>query len=262
MWYRIKQLPQLAQAHPYHLALGGAVLLMFGTCAEITLLSYFSPLDLLAISFYAIAILLFIPALIKAVLWRKQGILQPFANGTVLLSVNHVLSRETREDRARGVMIITTRMLSQQVLFVLPQAGTQQMTVVCACKKELVFRVDSLDRRKARRIRVAAISLLCLLLSIALGLAISPTLGPGKLGWLWWVFAIVLLSSFGGFWSALQYCGVKLIKSARGHNANPYLEKDVLLQYQQSGQTDRFVRAVPMAPDASTTKHDQNMTES
>jgi hypothetical protein len=42
MWYRIKQFPHLAQGHPFYLALYGVVLLLFGTCAEITLLSYFS----------------------------------------------------------------------------------------------------------------------------------------------------------------------------------------------------------------------------
>jgi hypothetical protein len=90
--------------------------------------------------------------------------------------------------------------------------------------------------------------------------AISPTLGPGKLGWLWWVFAIALVSSIGGLWTALQFCGVTLIQSARRHRASPFLEKDVLLTYQQSGQTDRFVRAVPVAPDARKTKHGQNTT--
>src|SRR5262249_25523396 len=140
------------------------------------------------------------------------------------------------------------------VLFPLPPAGTQTMAVACgACEKELEFRVDSLARRKARRIRLAAISLVFLTLSLTLGIAISPTLGPGKLGWLWLGFVLGLFGSIYGFWLALQFCGVTLIRGARGHNASPFLAKDILVRYRRSGQMEGIVRAVPKAPDARKT---------
>ena len=218
------------KTHPEQLSLMGAVFFMFGTCAGVSLLNHYSFLNPLAILFYALALLVFVPALFKYFFWGRQGLLQPFPDGTVLWQLNHVLS--ARSQYYPGMRVTTTEFYPQHVVFVLPKTGTQNMTVVCdTCQQEAMFRVDSLHMRKVRRVRMALISLAVLVVTIVLGVAIGPSLSPNTISWLWLIFIVLLFGSIGFLWNALQYTGVSSVKLPRGHKAHPFLKKAELKQY-------------------------------
>jgi tetratricopeptide (TPR) repeat protein len=236
IYLAIKNLFGIIKAHPMNLALYGAVFLMFGTCSGISLLNHYSFINPLSIIFYALALLVFIPALIKGLIWRKSGLLQPFADGTVLWQFEHVLSVTSRDRPLLGVRETTTRFFAQHAVFVLPETGSQNMVVTCeTCQQEAVFVVDSLERRKVRRKRIALTSLVFLVLSIVLGMVISPTLSPDSLNLLWFLFILVLFCSIGGLWIAFQYPGVSRLKMPRGHRVRPFLEEAQLERYRKMG---------------------------
>ncbi|GHO70759.1 hypothetical protein KSC_096510 [Ktedonobacter sp. SOSP1-52] len=256
----------MKKTHPERLSLMVAVFLMFGTCSGISLLNHYSFLNPLAILFYALALLVFIPALFKYVFWRRQGLLQPFPDGTVLWQLNHVLSVHSQHYPA--VRVTTTKFYPQHVVFVLPETGTQNMTIVCdTCQQEVLFRVDSLHMRKVRRIRIALISLAVLVVALVLGVAIGPSLSPNSISWLWLIFMALLFGSIGFLWVALQYTGVSVVKLPRGHKADPFLKKADLKQYRNqaltsSGRPPTLAKPVVLQSQDTPERAEESVSES
>lgn len=105
-------------------------------------------LNAVTIMFYALALLVVIPAVLKYLDRRLRGLI-PLPNNAVLLHLDHEVQHETRERPILGVRETTIRFRTQPVVFTRLAAESQDVPVICAtCQQRVIFRVDS---RRARR---------------------------------------------------------------------------------------------------------------
>jgi hypothetical protein len=231
----IKRILAIPQTSPILLTLVGTIFLMFGTCFGIALLGNYNFINVASGFFFVLALLVFIPALINYLTWKRKGLLQPFPNGTVVWQVDHI--RETSRQRYRPLLSVreaTTLLDSYQAVFTLPETGSQRVTIACAtCQQEVPFVIDSLQRRRAKRISIALRAGIGLFVSIALGIWLSPLFQPLKapdwVVWLRLVFVLLLFGSMGFLWIALAYSGVHSV-AGRGHRTRTP-EKSELERY-------------------------------
>jgi hypothetical protein len=168
--------------------------------------------------FFIIAGLLLILALVKYVLWKKNGLRETLPDGTILVPFGHT------DIQPSGV-------IGKFVSFVLPIAppatGSVPVTIPCpTCRQPLDFLVDSVQTRKATRLRFILISLGALLVGLALNIFLSPLfLANADAPWVFWVRLVgyIFLFLSGGYASALlQYTGVRIKQQfPKGHSLLP-----------------------------------------
>ena len=228
----------LIKGTPRKLAMVCLVLFMFGMCSGVTLLgkyAFFNPGSLL---FFAVAAFVAIPALLKYLVWKRSGLLEPLPKKAVALQLDHVMAVETRYRPLLSVRETTTYGATQTVILTPPETGSQDVAVVCkACQQEAVFVVDSLQARLQRRLRTALIWGGGLLLAFALGIISSDAFQTEPIAD--WVnglriaYIILFLCSLIGFGTLLAYVGARYKKLPRGHRVR-YPVKDELASLRRS----------------------------
>jgi hypothetical protein len=147
----------LIKGTPRKLAMVCLVLFLFGMCSGVTLLGKYAFFNPGSLTFFAVALFVFIPASLKYLVWRKSGLLQPLPGRAVVLQLDHVTAVDTRYRPLLSVRETTTSGSTQAVVLTPPATGSQDVSVVCkACQQEAVFLVDSLQVRMQRRLRTTA----------------------------------------------------------------------------------------------------------
>jgi hypothetical protein len=222
----------LIKGTPRTLAMVCLVLFLFGTCSGVISLGQYAFFNPGSIVFFAVALFVCIPALLKYLLWRKSGLIQPLPKKAVVFQLDHVTSVETRYRPLLSVRETTTYGAKQAVILTPPETGSQDVSVVCkACQQEAVFRVDSLHVRMQRRLRTALIWGTGLVVALALGIVSSDAVqtepAAGWVSLVRIVYIVLFLCSTIGIGTLLAYTGARYRKLPRGHRVR-YPEKDEL----------------------------------
>ena len=222
----------LIKGTPRKLVMVCLVLFLFGTCSGVALLGPYAFFNPGSIAFYIVALFVLIPALLKYLAWRRNGLIQPLPNKAIVFQLDHVTAIETRYRPFLSVRETTTYGATQAAIFTPPATGSQDVLVTCkACQKEAVFQVDSLKVRTERRLRTMLIWGSGLLLAIVLGIVSSDAVQPQpQAGWVSLariVYIILFLCSTIGIGTLLAYVGARYKKVPRGHRVR-YPEKDEL----------------------------------
>lgn len=151
------------------------------------------------------AILEIVLALVRSSAWKKAGLNLSLPDGTIFCRVDHLFERSY---------------VQQIMTFRLSTTGdAQEIAVPCpVCQQNLVFRVSSQQKRKAQRQRGIAISTLCALVGLGLGiigvLQANPQNIAGQIaGWGALVGLIIVFCSLIAFARAINYSGIRLIKA-------------------------------------------------
>lgn len=192
---------------------------------------------------YAVPFLLVSLAKYAAGKGKEMGEFLP--PGSVALLADHVLSVQQQDRLLLNVRETTTRMKVQPLQFTPPPTGEQMVPVKCStCQQEMVFRVDSLQRRRQRRMQAIAIAVVCWILAAVVEYVIGLFVpADPKAGWIFYASLVpMLLIVVSGFCMAylVNYIGV-VAKPTPGHKVRRPTREDVerLMHYNQAAGISR-----------------------
>lgn len=222
----------LIKGTPRKLAMVCLVLFLFGMCSGVVLLGKYAFFNPGSLAFFAVAGFVAIPTLLKYLVWKRSGLIQPLPGKAVVFQLDHVIAVETRYRPLLSVRETTTYGATQAVIFTPPATGSQDVSVVCkACQQAAVFQVDSLQVRAQRRLRTILIWGTALVLALALGIvssdAVQPQPAADWVGLVRIAYIVLFFCSVIGIGTLLAYVGARYKRLPRGHRVR-YPEKDEL----------------------------------
>ncbi|GHO48182.1 hypothetical protein [Ktedonospora formicarum] len=175
--------------------------------------------------FFIVAGLLLVLAVVKYILWRRNGLRETLPDGTVLVAIAH-------NDAQPGSSYAPPGSRNSYVLPIAPVAtASEPVTLLCpTCQKELNFQVASLQARKSRRLNLLLIALITFLIGLAINVFFSPLFPLASQGWVFWVRLVgyVFLFICGIYISGFfQYTGVSAGKLPLYHYMQPVLSANL-----------------------------------
>jgi hypothetical protein len=208
---------------PRLLLLNSLIWIVLGTiCGAVGLGSggsFFNPFTIVFLGWAAVEIAL---ALFRSVLWRKEGLRRSLPDGTTFLRIDHILQVRERTRPLLGVRETTITYHKQLVPFTPPATESQPVSVRCStCQQEMQFRVDSVQKRQAVRLRTAGIAALCFLIGLGLALLSNNSAqAQSPADWAYWVRLLALILLFCSLFATayvLNYVGAVVKKAPIGH---------------------------------------------
>ncbi len=236
----------IIQGSPRLLILNSLIWILFGTSCGVIGLSINGFSNILTLFFLGWAAMEIVVALSRFALWRKQGLRRSLPDGTTFLRMDHILQVQERTRLLLNVRETITRYHKQLVILAPPASDSQRIPVCCAtCQQEMIFRVDSLGKRRAIRLRAVAIAALCLLAGLGLGIFSSAMFQPQPpADWANWVGLLSLVLLFCSLLAtayAVNYVGAVVVKAPIGHKVRQPEKAD----YEQFRQMVGSARSEP-----------------
>lgn len=192
------------------------------SCGVMGLFSSPNFFNIIMLFFFSVMVAIALFGFAKFAMWRRSGLRETLPDGTVLLRLEHTLNVQTRERILLNARETTRTFTAQPVLVAPPSADDQLVPLKCStCQQEVIVRTASLQKRRRRRLRLAFLSTLGIVITIALELGVNLITNgqPGTypFGYAHFVSVVLLLIGTIGFVRLLNYTGVTLAKAPAGH---------------------------------------------
>lgn len=172
--------------------------------------------------FLGVMVVVALFGLAKFAMWRNSGLREALPDGTMVLTLEHILNVQTRERAMLNARETRTTFTAQPVLVALPPTDEQLVPLKCStCQQEVILRSSGLQKRQKRRLRLALLSTLGIVITIVLELGVKLITNgqPGTypIGYVHFVSVILLFIGTIGFVRLINYTGVTLAKAPAGH---------------------------------------------